>query len=186
MNKQSNSSRILIAVGILCFLLGGIAWVTFALIFTGYERLSVPVAAILAAIGATILIFNAIIHPESIPRPDVHLPEINVPPPEIGIYRSQPVNRTMAGTEIPGIINVDEWPIVRMFRGNNKPLTVKGQIRGTLCCLLWIATLAVYMLVSFYTEKWEITWVIFLGAAFIHTLIYALLSIGENKESTQE
>jgi hypothetical protein len=42
------------------------------------------------------------------------------------------------------------------------------------------------MLVSFYTEKWEITWVIFLGAAFIHTLIYALLSIGGNKKSTVE
>ena len=178
MNKQLKSHRVLIASGMLCFLLGGIAWVLFALIFTEYERLAVPVAAILAAIGAMVLIFNAILHPESIPRPDVHLPEINVPPPEIGIHHRQPVNRTIAGTEIPGIINVDEWPIVRMFRDNNKPLTVKEQIRGTLCCLLWIATLAVYMLVSFYTGQWEITWVIFLGAAFTHSLIYALFSIG--------
>ena len=177
MNKQSTTSRNLIAIGMLCFLLGGIAWVIFALIFTGYERLAIPIAAILAAVGAAVLIFNAIIHPESIPRPDVRPSKIDLSP-NIGGYQGQHINHIIVKAEVPDIINVGKWPIVRMFKGNNKPLTVRGRIHG-ICCLLWIATLAVYMLVSFHTGQWEITWIIFLGAAFIHTLIYILLSIGE-------
>ena len=184
MSKQTVSSRIFIATGILCFMLGGIAWVIFTLVFTGYDQFAIPVAAIITAIGAMLLIFNAIIHPESIQRPDIHTPVINVPPPEIRVFQSQPVNHAMARMEMPAIINVHEWPIVRMFGSNNKALNTRQQLRGTLCCLLWIATVAVYMLVSFYSDQWEITWVIFLGAAFIHTLIYFLLSIGEKVKSS--
>jgi hypothetical protein len=72
MNKQTKGYRILVGCGLLFFLSGGIAWILFALVFSAYERLAVPVAAILAAVGAVVLIFNAVIHPECIPRPDVY------------------------------------------------------------------------------------------------------------------
>jgi len=174
MNKQSKKSYVLIAYGFACFFLGGIGWFLFAMVYTKYEMFAVPVAAILAAAGALILIFNAIVHPESIPHPNIPCPEINLPS-EIGGYHGQHVHHHVANAPTSDMISTVEWPILRMFRYDNKSLTAKQHIRGSISCLLWIATLAIYMLVSFHTNQWEITWVIFLGAAFFHTLIYALL-----------
>jgi hypothetical protein len=99
--KQSKKSYGLIACGLLCFLLGGIAWFLFAMILPEYERLAVPTAAILAALGGVFLIFNAIINPDSIPQPnvDVQPPKINLPP-EIGVYHEHRVNYNVPRTEI--------------------------------------------------------------------------------------
>lgn len=182
MNKKQNNSPALMIAGLLFFAMGGIAWVLFAMVFADSEHLAVPIAAILAAIGGVLLILNAVIHPESIPRPDVKTPEININlPPEIGVYHRPQKNHTGRNTKIPGVINVDEWPIVSVFKSDGQPLTKRQQIRGTVCCLLWIAVLAGYFLVSFTTGRWEITWIIFFGAAFIHVLIYSLFTIGEQK-----
>ena len=53
---------------------------------------AIPVAAVLAVIGVALLIINAVIHPESVPRPDVRIPDININlPAEAGggqIHRS--------------------------------------------------------------------------------------------------
>lgn len=177
MKKQSKA---LVTTGLLLFLAGGAAWFLLAVVFTSYENLAVPVAAALAALGGLLLILNAVIHPESIPRPDVQPPQINVNiPPNI---RSYPKPQAGANTNVPGIVNVEEWPIVSAFKKDSKPLTKRQKIRGTLCCILWLATVAVYLPVSFHMDNFEISWVVFLGTAVVHTLIYGLFSIGERKE----
>lgn len=178
MNKQSKGSSALVVVSLLCFLASGIAWFLLAMVFADYEHLAVPVAGILAGIGGLLLILNAVIHPGSIQIPDVKPPEINVP---VGGYGRSQTMHTGVNTKVPGIINVNEWPIVSIFKKGGETLTRRQQICGTLCNLLWIATIAVYLPVSFYMDNWEISWVIFLGAAVVHTLLYGLLSIGQKK-----
>jgi hypothetical protein len=162
----------------LFFLAGGAAWFSFAILFTNYEHLAVPVAAALAAIGGFILIINAFLNPDSIQRPDIQPPQINITP-NIGGYRNM---NTGLDAKVPGIINVNEWFIVNLFQ-KDKPLTRRQRIRGTFCCLLWMATVAIYLPVSFHMDNFEISWLMFLGAAVIHCMLYGLLSIGERKET---
>lgn len=174
MNKQPKSSVALTAAGMLIFMSGAIAWVLLATVFTGYERFAIPAAAILAIIGIFVLIFNAAIHPDSIPRLDVRPPEINVSlPTEIDGYHRPRTEYTRANVETPHRAT-GVWP----YRSDGNPLTKKQRIYATSRSLLWIATIAVYMLVSFITGRWEITWTIFLGAAFLQALLWLLFSIG--------
>lgn len=71
--------EVLVAVGLLFYLLGGIAWFLLAMVFAQYKRFAVPAAAILAFAGTLILIFNAVIHPDSIRVPEVTLPDVSIP-----------------------------------------------------------------------------------------------------------
>lgn len=184
MIKQSKGSPALIVLSMISFVGGGAAWFLFAMVFTEYEHLAVLVAAILAGIGGLLLIINAVIHPGSVKIPDVQPPKIHISP-NIGGYQSRrPQTASTATSAKPyGIININEWPIVNVFKKDGVPLTRRQQIRGTVCNLLWMAVLAVYLLGSFYTDRWEISWVIFIGGAVVHALLYGLLSIGQKNKS---
>jgi hypothetical protein len=181
MKKQSKS---LVVSGLLCFLAGGAAWFFLAILTVDYGHLAVPVAAALAALGGFLMILNAVINPESIPRPEIPQPQINLPH-EMGKHTNLNITNPhiRVNANVPGIINVNEWPIVRIFNKDSKPITARQQVRGTLCCLLWIATVAVYLPLSFYMNNFEISWIMFLGTAVIHTLVYSLFSIGESRPS---
>jgi hypothetical protein len=183
---MKNQSKVLTVIGLLFFLAGGISWCLFSLVVGGYEHLAVPVAAILAAVGGFVLILNAVINPESVKIPEV---KVNVPdvkinlPSHINGYRG---THTETNAKVPGVINVNEWFIVNLFQKDSKPLTRRQRVRGTLCCLLWLATVAVYLPVSFYMDNFEISWIAFFGAAVVHVIIYGLLSIGEQKTEQGE
>lgn len=47
----------------------------------------------------------------------------------------------------------------------------KNKIYEAITSILWITTTAVYLVVSFITERWDITWVAFVIAAFISAII---------------
>jgi hypothetical protein len=174
----------LTAIGILFIVSAGGTYVLLSMVFMEYGHLAIPAAAILAALGAAVLIVNSIIYPESISRPNVQPPVININlPPEIGGYSRlhTTYTSTASKSKIPGFINLNEWPIVSAWQGSGSPLTKRQRIRGMLCCLLWIAALIAFFIMSYITTKWTVTWIIFLGTAFIHILIYGLFSIGEKE-----
>jgi len=172
MKKQTKTITV---IGLSLFLAGAVAFGLLELTITNYQNLAVPVAAALAALGGFMLILNAIIHPESVKIP-------NVKPPHIG---GNHTTYTITAANVPGIINVNEWFIVELFKKDAKPLTKRQRVRGTLCCLLWLATALVYLPMSFYMDNFDVSWLMFFGAAFIHIILYGLLSIGERKEETQ-
>ncbi len=51
------------------------------------------------------------------------------------------------------------------------------QIKGSLEGLMWILIVIFYFIVSFYTQAWYITWIIFLGGAAVECLLDALTKI---------
>jgi len=176
-------SKTLAITGMLSFLAGIIVWILLSMVFTGAEKFAIPAAAILAAIGTFLMILNAVINPGSIPRPEVKIPEINLPP-EVSAYHNTKIDHTIPKVNT-GIINVKEWPVVWMFSGSGGRLTIRQQIRGTLCFLVWTAATAGYFLLSHYFGQNDITWMVFLGALIIHISIYGLFSIKGESESVE-
>jgi hypothetical protein len=92
-------SKILTVTGVLFILSGGGSYALLSMVYMEHEHLAIPVAVVLAAVGALVLIINAVIYPESIPRPDVRPPEIhiNLPRGIGGHQKSQSTNTEMQG-----------------------------------------------------------------------------------------
>ena len=61
--------------------------------------------------------------------------------------------------------------------------TAKGQSWKSICSAIWTLTLVLYFVISFMTMAWYITWVIFLVAAAVQSILRAVYFSGDGEPS---
>lgn len=76
---------------------------------------------------------------------------------------------TTSGANAPVQDSVDRSP-------KRKPVakSLRKTLRGQVDTILWMLTLTVYFILSFGTGKWHITWILFLIAPAVESLIHAI------------
>lgn len=71
---------------------------------------------------------------------------------------------------------VEEYQREKYRSGRNK------EIMGAVSCIIWTAALVLYFLISFTTNYWHISWVIFLVAACVQSVAVLINSLRLDKE----
>lgn len=86
------------------------------------------------------------------------------------------------------VYNAYRWPTPKQqnsqgYEVNPQPKDQKRMkaVRGSISSLLWPVTVILYMLISFSTGAWYITWVIFLISACIESVINLLFRLGGSR-----
>lgn len=74
-----------------------------------------------------------------------------------------------------------EDTLVEDFKEWNRDTYKTKSIKGSVLLVLWATTILVYFFVSYITFAWYATWIIFLAALCIHTIIELLFHLKEFK-----
>lgn len=82
-----------------------------------------------------------------------------------------------SGMMIPKLPGGEQTAVKEEYQEKKEKKNIGKEVRNAVSTIIWCATVAFYFLISFETGAWHITWVIFLVAVCIQTIVGLIFSM---------
>ncbi len=82
-----------------------------------------------------------------------------------------------AANMYPDYTKKEPTDMVEMYKEWNYLRNRNKAVRTASSCIIWTAALAIYFITSFATQYWHVTWIIFLIAACVQSIVTLLFSL---------
>lgn len=90
-----------------------------------------------------------------------------------------------AANMYPGYTKRGQESMVESYKEARHRINQEKAVRRSTYSILWTLTVALYFIISFATDYWEFTWIIFLIAVCIQSIIRLIFSMREEKDHLQ-